>query len=299
MTKSIFVTGATGLVGKNTVDELLRQGYHVTGLARSDASEKALKDNGCEVIRGDLKDIEALKKGAAESDGVIHLGFVHNFADFETCALIDRAAIDAMLSALKGTDRPFISIGGTLGVSEGDGKPNDEDSPYVDLPGFGLRFETERRVLAYASKGVRTISLRLPPTVHGKGDVNGFIPILIAAAEKAGYSFYIPESKNVWSAVNVEDCASLLVLALKKGKAGKAYHAVGEPGVPLKVIGEAIGRKHNLPTKSISYEEAKKLLGFFTDMTLLGETSLSEKTQKELGWKPTHATLVEDIAEFY
>ncbi|QPG77278.1 hypothetical protein FOA43_004686 [Brettanomyces nanus] len=286
MTKSIFVTGATGLVGKHTVDLLLKEGYHVIGLARSDVSEKALKAKGCEVIRGDLENIEALKKGASESDGVIHLGFVHNFAEFEKSVLIDRAASAAMLSTLKGTDKPFINIGG---------KP----SSHAEFSVFDLRAETEKQVLAYASQGVRVMSVRLPPTVHGKDDVHGFIPMLSGTAQKVGYSFYIGEGKNVWPAVNVDDAASLISLAVKKGKAGKVYTAVGEPGVPLKVIAEAIGKKHNLQSKSIIYEEAQKKLGFLAELVRMGELTSSEETQKELGWKPTHATLVEDIAEFY
>ncbi|QPG76597.1 hypothetical protein FOA43_003989 [Brettanomyces nanus] len=298
MTRSIFVTGATGLVGRHTVDLLLKEGYHVTGLARSDASEKALKDKGCEVIRGDLEDIEALKKGASESDGVIHLAFIHKFEEFEKCALIDRAASAAMLSVLEGTDKPFINVTGTLALTEESGKPTDEDSPYVEHPGFGFRSETERQVLAYASKGVRVMSVRFAPTVHGKDD-HGFIPILSGIAQKLGYSFYIGEGKSVWPAVNVDDTALLLLLVLKKGKAGKIYHSVDESGVSWKVIAEAIGKKHNLPAKSITFEEGQKVLGFFAGVIAFGEPSSSEKTQKELGWKPTHATLVEDIAEFY
>ena len=77
----VFVTGASGWIGSATVADLLSAGHQVIGLARSDASAAAAKNAGAEVLRGDLGDLDALRAGAADSDAVVHLAFIHDFSD--------------------------------------------------------------------------------------------------------------------------------------------------------------------------------------------------------------------------
>ncbi len=92
----IFVTGASGWIGSAVVPELISAGHQVLGLARSDASAKAVAGMGAEVLRGDLNDTGVLRAGALDSDGVIHLAFVVPSVS-EDATRTDAAAIETFV----------------------------------------------------------------------------------------------------------------------------------------------------------------------------------------------------------
>src|SRR5690349_117465 len=99
----IFVTGASGWIGSAVIPELLAAGHTAVGLARSDASAEKVAALGAEVRRGELDDVEGLRAAAADSEGVVHLGYNHDFSDMPGAARTDRAALIAMAEALEGT----------------------------------------------------------------------------------------------------------------------------------------------------------------------------------------------------
>jgi nucleoside-diphosphate-sugar epimerase len=296
-TMRVFVTGATGFIGSAIVGELLAAGHQVLGLARSDTSAAALSAAGAEVHRGTLDDLESLRGGAAASDGVIHTAFVHDFANFAAGAQTDRRAVETLAEALAGSERPLVIASGTAGLEFG--RVATEES--VPAPGSpaSLRFATEEMARSFATRGVRTSAVRLPPSVHGAADKHGFVPILIGVAREKGFSAYVGEGTNRWAAVHQLDAAHLFRLALEGAPAGAPLHAIGDEGVPAREIAEIIGKQLELPVKSISAEEAGDHFGFVGAIFQLDIPASSAVTQKQLDWHPLQPGLLADLGERY
>ncbi|WP_407686669.1 SDR family oxidoreductase [Mycobacterium sp. HUMS_1102779] len=289
----VFVTGASGHIGSAVVDELVQAGHQVTGLARSDESAAALAAKGVRVHRGDLDDPDGLAAAAAPSDGVIHLAFKHDFADFVGAAETDLRAVQAMGEALAGSDRPLVSTSGTLLLAllghAGVGTERDA------MPG-GPRVDSENAVIALAERGVRSSVIRLSPLVHSNLDHHGFAHHLIDTARTTGKSAYIGDGSNRWPAVHTLDAARLYRLALEKAAAGTRLHGVADEGVPFREIAEVIGRQVNVPAAGIPAEEAGHF-GFLALFAALDNPTSSALTQQELGWHPERPGLIDDLNE--
>ena len=290
----VFVTGATGFIGSATVKDLIKAGHQVLGLSRSDAGAEALSAAGAEVLRGDLEDLDSLKRGAAGADGVIHLAFIHDFSKFAENGQIDKRAIAAMGEAIAGADKPFIATSGTLLV--GPGHLATED--IGPRQGEGIPRVSEQSAQTLAAEGLRAMSIRLPPTVHGEGD-HGFIPQIIEVAKAKGVSAYVGDGSGRWPAVHRIDAASAYRLALEKGTKGATYHAVAEQGVATKAIAEVIGRRLGVPVISVSPEEAGAHFGFLGMFFGLDAPASSARTQAELGWSWSQPDLLADLDRHY
>ncbi|HEY6899481.1 MAG TPA: SDR family oxidoreductase [Puia sp.] len=288
----VFVTGASGFVGSAIVRELINAGHQVLGLARSDASAAAVAAAGAEVLRGDLNDWDSLRRGASAADGVIHTAFIHDFSNIAASGVVDGQAVTAMGEVLAGSDRPLIVTSGTALVRAGRASTEKDEA---DMSSAGShRVKSEQITLALASQGVRSMVLRLPPSVHDEGD-HGFVPALIGIARAKGVSAYIGDGANRWAAGHRLDAAHLYRLALEKGAAGSRYHAVGDEGIPTREIAEVIGKRLNLPVVSRSREEAEAHFGWLAHFFAFDAPSSSALTQERLGWRPAHPGLIADL----
>jgi nucleoside-diphosphate-sugar epimerase len=286
----VFVTGATGFVGSAVVQELISAGHQVLGLTRSDAGAKSLAALGAQVQRGDLKDLESLRNGAAMSDGVIHTAFNHDFSNYAAAAQMDMQAIETLGGALAGSDRRLVVTSGTLVLQRKGPLATEEDTPDPAFPR-----KSEDAVLAVSSRGVNVSVVRLSPSVHGDGD-HGFVPRLIAIAREKGVSAYIGDGLNRWPAVHRLDAARLYRLALEKGPAGiNRYHGVADEGIATRDIAQVIGRELNLPVVSKSPEEAAGHFTWLAHFFATDAPASSKRTQQELGWKPTQVGLIADL----
>ena len=286
----IFVTGASGWIGSAVIPELLSAGHQVVGLARSDSAAEKVVAVGAEVRRGELDDVDGLRAAASDSEGVVHLGYNHDFSNMPGAARTDLAAITAIGEALEGTGAPLVIASGTLGLNPGRvGTEDDRPDPAAHP-----RVANAQAALAFAERGVRPIVARFAPTVHGEGDY-GFIPTLVGVAREQGVSAYVGDGANRWPAVHRLDAARLVALAVDDAPAGTILHATAEEGVPAREIAEAIGRGLDIPVTSIAVEDAAGHFGWIGGFFAADAPASSAKTRALLGWEPTEPGLIEDL----
>jgi len=297
----VFVTGASGWIGSALVPELIGAGHEVTGLARSDASAAALTEAGVRVHRGDLDDPGGLRGAAGASDGVIHLAFnvdMVRSGDFQGAVDADRRAAGAPGEALTGSDRPLVIASATVVLAPGR-VGTEQDAPGLDQAAAGSRpgasrLATEEVALSFASLGVRSSVVRLPPTCHGDGD-HLFLAALVGIAREKGVSGFIGDGSNRWSAVHRLDAAHLFRLALEKAPAGSTLHGVADEGVPIRDIAEVIGRHLGVPVVSVPADEASEHFGWLAGFLAADNPVSSALTRELLGWQPTHPGLIDDL----
>jgi nucleoside-diphosphate-sugar epimerase len=286
----IFVTGAPGFIGSRLVPELIGAGHSVLGLTRSESGAKALRKMGAGVKHGNIEDLDSLRQGAADSDGVIHLAFNHDFSQFQTNCDNDRKAILAIGEVLQGSECPFVITSGTAIATNVDGRPSTEDGPTA---AWNPRAASEAAVKELAERGVNTSVVRLPQ-VHDTYK-QGLVPYVTMTARQKGKSVYVDDGSNRWPAAHVTAVAQLYRLAFEKGERGAIYHAVDEEGVSMKEIAEALGRGLKVPVASIKPEETAEHFGWLGHFIGHDMPSSSAITRKKLNWTPTGPGLIEDL----
>ncbi|MCE4222942.1 SDR family oxidoreductase [Methylobacterium sp. C25] len=289
----IFLTGATGFIGSAIVPELLAAGHRVLGLTRSDAGARSLAEAGAEPHRGDIEDLDSLRRGAAEADAVIHTAFDHDFSNFVANCQKDGRVITALGEALAGSRRPLLITSGTgMGTPEAGGLAV-EDVFNTSHPNPRVVSEVTGAKLLEA--GVNVSVMRLPQ-VHDTVK-QGLISPLIEVARQKGASAYVGEGTNRWPSAHVLDVARLYRLAIERGEPGARYHAVAEQGVSAREIAEVVGRGLNVPAVSLSPDEAPAHFGWLAMFVGLDMPASSAWTRATLDWQPTGPGLIADLSE--
>lgn len=289
----VFVTGASGWIGSAVTGELLAHDHEVVGLARSEEAAAALEAKGAKPHRGTLEDPESLAAGAGAADAVIHLAMNHDFTDPARAGRTEHAAVQRMLEAVAGTDRPFLIASGlAAGVT---GRPVTEEDASPHHGADSMRGGSENLALEYADRGVRPVALRFAASVHGMRD-HGFVARLAQIAQEHGASGYIGDGSNRWPAVHRGDAARLVRLALEEPPVGARLHAVGESGVEIRAVAGALAERLGVPAVSVDPAAADAHFGWLARFLGMDVTASSARTRELLGWTPTGPTLLEDIA---
>ncbi len=287
----VFVTGATGFIGKELVRELINAGHRVRGLTRSEAGAEQLTGAGAEIHRGDMEDLDSLRSGAISMDAVINLAFDQDLSKLAENAQKEISAIEAMGAVLE----PGKLLLVTSGVAIVSGKPGQvrmETDPAIDSPVIPRKPEQAAR--AVAKRGVHVGVLRMSQ-IH---DIykQGLVIYLIQIAREKGVSAYVGDGAFRWAAAPLKDVAWLYRLALEQtGPGVTTFHAVQEEGVSLREIAEAIGKGLNVPVVSIPPERAEEHFGMFSHFVTLDMPVSSEWTRKTLKWDPSGPGMIGDL----
>ncbi|MGW0084319.1 SDR family oxidoreductase [Streptomyces sp. NPDC003393] len=285
----VFVTGASGSIGSVVVPELIAAGHEVIGLVRSDAAAQAVAAAGGTPFRGALTDLDSLRAGAAQADGVINLAFSNDWNNLEQGIDEEARAVQTLATALAHSGKPFVHASLTPmmpGHTSTEEDPNTTDGP------VGGRGRTADMVLALAAQGVRSSVVRLPRSVHQRGSQYGFCSVLIAAAQKTGVSAYVGDGAQRWPAVNRLDAAPLFRIALEDAAPGTVLHAVADEDDTMRSLAEAIGGVLAVPVESMPPER----FGVIGRVFALDMPSSGALTQERFGWQPTHPSLIDDLA---
>jgi nucleoside-diphosphate-sugar epimerase len=286
----VFITGGTGTIGSAVVTELLGNDHTVLALARSEGSAQTLESAGAKVLRGDLADLDVLRSGAAQCDGVISLAFGRDYSSTDALARAiteESAALAALGQELIGSDRPLVTVSGTPPVP---GRASTEADPLpTDGPVAG-RARSATALLDLASRGVRSAAVRMPRTVHNKGQ-GGFAGLLTDQARRTGVSGYPGDGTQRWPAVHALDAAVLFRVVLESAPAGTTWHAVADEGDAVRDIATVIGRRLGLPVEEVPQEN----FGPFGPIFAMDQPASSAHTREALGWQPTHSGLLKDL----
>jgi nucleoside-diphosphate-sugar epimerase len=283
----VFLTGATGYIGSAVADRLRAAGHQISALARSNAAFDKLRASGIEPARGDFNDPASVGRAVREADGAISMATTYD-------ASIDGPAIDAILDALAGTNKPFIYTSGIWSHGNTGDTVVDENSPPEPAALVAWRQAVEDRVLGGAARGIRGIVIR-PAIVYGRG---GGIPAgFVESARAGGAAQYVGSGENRWPFVHVDDLADLYLLALEKAPPGTLLLGVSGLSYQVRDVAAAASRGAGVGGKTRAWplEEARRKLGAYADALVLDQQASGRRAQELLGWRPYRPSVLEDL----
>lgn len=283
----ILLTGATGYIGGATLKALVAAGHSVTAIVRSFEAAAKVDVHGDQAtaVIGDLADTVWLTERLRAVDGAIHL------ATSDDASALDDAVLDAVTVAFAGTDKPYVHTGGVW--VWGDSASISEDDPQSPPAITAWRAAREERLL---SSGIRA-SLIAPAIVYGHG---GGIPSMLVGAPRdaSGALTLVGGGEQHWATVHVDDLADLYVLALA-APGGETYIGASGASPTVRELGEAIVG----PEGSVVADTVEGTRGRFGDAfaeaLLLDQQADGAKARTQLGWSPSRASLVDELAAGY
>jgi nucleoside-diphosphate-sugar epimerase len=284
----VFITGGTGYIGASVVRDLRRRTHAVRALARSEASERRLRELGAEPVRGTLGDLDVLRAECAHADAVVHCAF-----DYSADAVaLERAAISAMLDALR-DERPFVYTSGVWVYGSRGDAVIDEESPLDPLDIVAWRPAHEAIVLSHGRR-LRSLIVR-PGIVYGDG---GGIPGQMVDAARRGELRIVGDGLNRWPTVRHDALAELYGALIDVRTARGVYNATRGAAVPYAEIARAASRSAggdgDVPTTPLA--DARAAMGPFADALACDLQIDSTKATRETGWEPHRPTLLEELS---
>lgn len=291
---NVFITGAAGFIGGSIATGLVQAGHNVTGLVRSAEQADELKALGITPVIGTLEDSTLLAAQARAADAVINAASSDH-----------RGAVEALLDALRGSNKAFLHTSGSSIVGDASGgKSSDviyvEDNlppPTVDK---AARVAIDNLILAAAKDGVNSAVI-CNTLIYGHSlGVNRDsvqLPRLLKQARKSGVVRHVGSGQNIWSNVHIEDVVALYLLALTRNVPGTFYFVESGEASFIDMT-SAMAQALNLgQPQDWPLQDAEAEWGYEMANYGLGSNSRvrGKHARELLGWAPKRTSVVEWI----
>ncbi len=222
--KNVFITGATGVVGKPLLQKLIKNNHNIYALTRSEETKKDLIELGVSPIQGDLFDTSLLQQlEDLNIDAVFHVAGMNKMCAKNPDAMfhINIEGTKKMLDlGNKLGIKKFIYTSSAVTLGEGKGLPGNEEA--IHRGSFLSNYEKskyEAEVEAFKfKKDFEFVSVN-PSSVQGPGRVSGTAKLLISSLNKK----YPPLLKNNISIIDIDNCTDGHYNALLYGVDNERY----------------------------------------------------------------------------
>lgn len=288
---NVFATGATGVLGRPTVQRLVAAGHKVHALARSDKNDELLRQLGAIPVRADLFDRSALERAIPGSEAVLHLAT--KIPPFKEAAKREawdennrirsegtRLLVDV---ALASGVRSFIYPSITFLYPDSGDHWIDASEPIDPVSGLRSAVDAEEEVARFTQSGRRGVTLRMGAFYSPEAQN---IVDTIKAARK-GFALMIGPGDAYWSQIWVDDAAEAVVAALAHASAG-VYDVVDDEPLTRdeikQIIARAVGRKRLIapPTLAVRVVAGKDAM-----FAARSHRVSNKKFKEATGWSPT------------
>jgi nucleoside-diphosphate-sugar epimerase len=284
----VVLTGATGFIGSHVLTELHKHGHEVTALVRDDSQAEVVATRGATPVVVDLYDRSAVVKLIGGADGAVHTASPGD----ATSADLDSAVVDAAIEGFAGSGKPYVHISGAW--TYGANPSITEESPFNAPALVSWKLPIERRLLdATTVRGVVLVS------GVAYGDGGGGIPGLLLGSPRddAGNLIMLGSGQQHWATVHVADLADAFRRVLENDKA-HGYYVIGD-GVNSTVAeltqAAAVAARAPGAVAGSDAETRARLGDYFAEVLLLDQATVATKARSELGWSPSHPTLVDEF----
>lgn len=308
--KEVLITGATGFIGGHLVKANLSTGHHVRALVLpNDPEAEVLRSKGVEVVTGDIRDYQAVRKATAGADVIFHCAAV--VTDWAPKKLFQEVTVGGTENVCKAGLEAGVSL--LVDMSTNDVFGLDESQvidetfplrpwhePYPDS-----KIEAEKICWRYHRQHGLPVTMVYPCWVFGEGDKT-FVPLLADAILKRELIFW-RKDVIVWPTY-IENLVDLLMLIAEDKRAvGNGYLVHDGEYTTLEEFSAGIAKALGIPPLnryipySVAYgtammmefvwrllrKKTRPLLTTYTVKNLGSRLKFSiAKAERELGWKP-------------
>ena len=287
----IFVTGASGYVGRAVAEAFRRRGHRVAGLTRSAEKGRALAAREIEPVIGDMKDPRTYARAATNADVLVHCAAEYT-ADYEN---LDRRTMEAFLTlAAKGPrTRSVIYTSGVWLYGECGPEPADESHALERAHLIPWRGEHEKKVLDAGGLVIR------PGCVYG--GTGGLTGIWFGGALEKGSAPMVGEGGNRWATVHADDCGELFALAAESGIKGELFNATDRSRATVREMASAasLAAGKGGATLALSMADAEKAFGSMAHGLALDQHVDSSNAVRRLGWTPRFGGFGDDAPRYF